>query len=447
MASLSHSKGRYLVYTRQQGGKRHPIRLGRVAARVAGAVLDHVEALEAAKRTDTQLPGRTLSWLEGIDDVLHARLAKSGLVSARQYKAMPLGVYFKTYIDRRTDLKAGTRRVLGNVKDTATALLGADRDMRAVTVGDVEDYHRALITKYARATAAMHIKKMRQVWSDAIKRKLLTENPFKAVKAGSMANKSREVYVPAADVDKVIDYCTDHEWKLIFALARYGGLRVPSEIKALRWADIHFDSQRMIVRSPKTEHHQGHESREIPIFPELEPLLTAAFIREDRHDVYVIKSKRGSNLATTGRKLIERAGVKTWGKLWNNLRSSRETDLAARFPIHVVCAWIGNSVSVAMKHYLQVTDDHFADAISDSRLDAVTQGDAGKASISSHGRRVKRSLQEDSSLRNDLENLQNAHRAVQNALHSRQRHLTRWRSRVIRGLTRMVCAARSGGAA
>jgi hypothetical protein len=88
MASLSHSKGRYLVYTRQQGGKRHPIRLGRVAARVAGAVLDHVEALEAAKRTDTQLPGRTLSWLEGIDDVLHARLAKSGLVSARQYKEM-----------------------------------------------------------------------------------------------------------------------------------------------------------------------------------------------------------------------------------------------------------------------------------------------------------------------------------------------------------------------
>jgi hypothetical protein len=82
MASLSHSKGRYLIYCRQQGGKRHPIRLGRVAARVAGAVLEHVEALEAAKRTDTQLPGRTLSWLEGIDDVLHARLAKSGLVSA-----------------------------------------------------------------------------------------------------------------------------------------------------------------------------------------------------------------------------------------------------------------------------------------------------------------------------------------------------------------------------
>jgi hypothetical protein len=199
MASLSRQQ-RPLpdLYCRQQGGKRHPIRLGRVACprgrRRAGS--RRGAGGGEANRHAASGP-HALAWLEGIDDVLHARLAKSGLVSARQYKAMPLGVYFKTYIDRRTDLKAGTRRVLGNVKDTATALLGADRDMRAVTVGDVEDYHRALITKYARATAAMHIKKMRQVWSDAIKRKLLTENPFKAVKAGSMANKSREVYVPA----------------------------------------------------------------------------------------------------------------------------------------------------------------------------------------------------------------------------------------------------------
>src|SRR5208283_3720065 len=29
------------------------------------------------------------------------------------------------------------------------------------------------------------------------------------------------------------------------------------------------------------------------------------------------------------------------------------------FPIHVVTAWIGNTVKVAMKHYLQVTDADF----------------------------------------------------------------------------------------
>lgn len=44
------------------------------------------------------------------------------------------------------------------------------------------------------------------------------------------------------------------------------------------------------------------------------------------------------------------------------LRATRETELAETFPAHVVCAWIGNSESVARKHYLQVTDEHFAAA-------------------------------------------------------------------------------------
>ena len=45
------------------------------------------------------------------------------------------------------------------------------------------------------------------------------------------------------------------------------------------------------------------------------------------------------------------------------MRSSRETELAETFPTHVVCAWIGNSEPIAAKHYLQVTDDHFAQAV------------------------------------------------------------------------------------
>jgi hypothetical protein len=36
---------------------------------------------------------------------------------------------------------------------------------------------------------------------------------------------------------------------------------------------------------------------------------------------------------------------------------------ARRIPSHVVCAWIGNSESVAQKFYLQTTDDHFAKAV------------------------------------------------------------------------------------
>ena len=50
-------------------------------------------------------------------------------------------------------------------------------------------------------------------------------------------------------------------------------------------------------------------------------------------------------------------------KLFQNLRSTRETELAEDFPMHVVCQWIGNSQPIAAKHYLPVTDDHFSRAL------------------------------------------------------------------------------------
>jgi len=37
------------------------------------------------------------------------------------------------------------------------------------------------------------------------------------------------------------------------------------------------------------------------------------------------------------------------------LRASAETDLVARFPIHVVTAWLENTPNIALKHYLRIT--------------------------------------------------------------------------------------------
>ena len=80
--------------------------------------------------------------------------------------------------------------------------------------------------------------------------------------------------------------------------------------------------------------------------------------------VYFINRYRGGdvNLRTQLLRIIRKAGLQPWERLWQNLRSSRETELAETFPLHVVTSWIGNTERVATKHYLQVTDDHFAKA-------------------------------------------------------------------------------------
>ena len=167
-------------------------------------------------------------------------------------------------------------------------------------------------------------------------------------------NKSREFFISREIADQVLAACPDNEWKLIFALARFGGLRTPSETLLLRWTDVDWRRGRLLIRSPKTEHHEGKDSRLVPIFPELRPYLEATDGAE-----FVIVSV---NLRTQLLRIIAKAGLTPWPKLFQNLRSTRETELAENNPLHVVTAWMGNSQLIAAKHYLQVTDEHFAKA-------------------------------------------------------------------------------------
>ena len=127
-------------------------------------------------------------------------------------------------------------------------------------------------------------------------------------------------------------------------------------------------------RSPKTEHHAGKESRVIPLFPELRPYLTEAFdLAPDGAEFVVDPRFRraamkpagwvNTNLRTTFGRIVRTAGLAAWPKLFQNLRVSRETELAQEFPVQVVTAWMGNSPAVALRHYLMTTDEHFAAAV------------------------------------------------------------------------------------
>src|SRR5207248_89663 len=91
------------------------------------------------------------------------------------------------------------------------------------------------------------------------------------------------------------------------------------------------------------------------------PYLKEVFDQAEPGTVNVITCKRDAtqNLRTRFAKIIRRAGLTPWPKPFHNLRASRETELAAVFPLHVVCEWIGNSTLIAQKHYLTVTEGDF----------------------------------------------------------------------------------------
>jgi integrase len=365
MASISREpNGRRIIQFTGPDGKRQTIRLGKLTQKAAETVKARVEALLSAALSRGPVDDETARWLAGIPDVLANKLAKVGLIAPR-HSAVTLKAFTDDYIAGRTDFKPNTVR---NCKQEAAAMVkyfGPDRLLRSITAGDADGYFVWLKAEgFANATIGRRLKRCKQFFRSAVRRKLIAENPFADVKPPAQTNETRKFFVTRKMTEQLLAGCPDGQWRLIVALCRYGGLRCPSEVLALTWGDVDWARGRVRVRSPKTEHLPGGATREIPLFPELRPHLEEAFEAAEPGTIHVITRHRAPdlNLRTGLLRIIRRAGLTPWPKPFHNLRASRETELAAEYPIHVVCNWIGNTERIAAKHYLQVTDDDFAKA-------------------------------------------------------------------------------------
>ena len=102
------------------------------------------------------------------------------------------------------------------------------------------------------------------------------------------------------------------------------------------------------------------------------------------------------NLRTEMGRIVDRAGVDRWPRIFQNLRVSRETELCRRFPLHVVAAWLGNTPMVAEKHYLNTTEEDFMSAAADSESntqpnkESDTEVEQGGAKLGAIGAKVVR---------------------------------------------------------
>ena len=164
-----------------------------------------------------------------------------------------------------------------------------------------------------------------------------------------------------------------------------------------RFYDGHVPRRTGPARSPAGDRHSGHPDRVTSLGGMVYLTLAAPARRQEALHAplgraapeYVITRYRdpSSNLRTQLHRIIAKAGLKPWPKLFQNLRSTRETELAETWPMHVVCAWIGISEAVAQKHYLQVTDEHFEQAAGGGRNapEKATQNQAQQAAAASCG--------------------------------------------------------------
>ena len=373
---LDRGDGRRAIQFESIDGQRRTVGLGKCPKRDAESVRSYLETILTSKMSGRAVTQETAEWIGSLNPKLADKLTKFGLIEAaaseQSVAAQTLAGYVTDYIAKRIDTKPATLIVYRRCLNLLAEYFKAKR-LDELTAADAKDFARWMRTKPTRPLAENTARRMmgfaRQFLNDAVERELIGKNPFLArdIKVSIRGNAERFHFISREDAAKVLEACPDVQWRLIFALSRFGGLRCPSEHLALKWGDVDWLNNRVRVPSPKTEHHEGKGERMLPLFPELRPHLEAAFDEAPEGTEFVITRYRDAtqNMRTQFNRIVRSAGLTPWDKPFHNLRATRQTELSDEFPEHVVCQWLGNSQAVATKHYLHTTDEHFTKATTD----------------------------------------------------------------------------------
>jgi integrase len=408
------------IITRENGNRavqffdlkrvRRTVTLGRVTISQAKRAADRIESLVAAARMRAVLDLDTAKWLADIAGDMHAELVALGLCEARQSsepepvepvveQVVTLAGFVAEYLAMRKDVKPGTRYNLELARDNLLEFFGAERGLASITPLEADAYRMHLRSSLpdnsarrktkregkpgaddehktlAENTVRRMVSRARQFFTAAVRGRRIQENPFSHLKGLNVrAVKERQAFIDRQTTHKLLDAAPTAEWRAVIALARFGGIRVPSELYPLKWTDIDWDANVVHVVSPKTE-HCGKGRRTVPLFPELRVVLRDAFEAAPDKSVYVLHRHRAEsqNLRQGLERIIVKAGLTQWPKLFVNLRSSRATELVEHFPGHVAAEWLGHTEAVANEHYRQTTADHY------KRAAAMPTGDVPSA--------------------------------------------------------------------
>ena len=377
-------KHRWIQFTTSDG-TRKTLRLGKSNNRDAEQHQRVIETILNCQAASLTLEPEIAKFIGALPDLLRKRYEACGLIGGKpktidaKAKATLLGEYLKAYFDSRAlDVKLSSQVVFSHTHKRLIEHFGADRPIETITASDARAFRKWLAGTNKRdkakegeeaKTLSMNTVKRRtgfckQAFTQAVSDGIIQRNPFAGMASSVRSNKERQFYVDLETFNKVLAKAPNARWRALLVLARLGAFRIPSEAQGLKWDHIAWDAKRFsVVDSSKTEHHAKRAVRVIPLLPAIEVELLAWFAEAPDGD-YVFPDLTGdTNLRTQLEKIIARAGVKQWPKLWQNLRASGATDFARSLPSHVAAAICGHTEQIAKEHYWQVSDSDMEDAL------------------------------------------------------------------------------------
>lgn len=234
--------------------------------------------------------------------------------------------------------------------------------------------------RFSPATVASYVRAIKTILGRAQQRWPRVQIPFKGLGTASVASEWK--LIKHDQMTKILAACPDNNWRRLFALCRYAGLRLGEALR-LEWKDINWDDRTFIVRCPGRRETTKSRARIVPISPTLYPILEAGLLTEQPGDDDRVAPVPTNNLDRQAKLYIERAGVPSYAKPFHSLRKSLESEWLAQHPVMTVTKWLGHSPTVAARHYHEPTTQE---------IEAVTNGNSEVAELRAQIEELTRKL-------------------------------------------------------
>ncbi|WP_457681072.1 tyrosine-type recombinase/integrase [Thermovibrio sp.] len=193
------------------------------------------------------------------------------LLILKEGQKVLLSEFTNDYLDWAVEnLAPATYRKRAYILRNFRELIG-DLYVQDLSTRHLDDYVRqVLATGASRTTTNTHIRHLKAVFTKAVEWELLKENPFRKYKLLKVQQKPPAFLLPG-QVDKVLKVIDEPEWRFVFKLFVYTGMRL-SEVANLQWRDI--DLHRGVITVRKAKNYQ---TRVIPIHPKLKEELESRY--------------------------------------------------------------------------------------------------------------------------------------------------------------------------
>jgi integrase len=346
------------------GGKRLVISLRKEFTELQVAQFEELlGALTMHQRCNISLLPGQLRAIEALPIEMRRQLILHGLIEAHLDEKIPtLTKFLDMFKETRKEFSEGTQLRDGRTFKYLMRYFGANTRIDKITPIKAAGIRGWMSEKkYSKATINRSVTMFRMIFRFAVDVGILSLNPFNKVKGGSTTNPYRQYHVSYDEIKKAIAVCGEKiEFAGVLAFSRYAGLRIPSEIRDLKFSDFRFNENKFgkegIFRVPVTG---KTGTRAVPFFSELQPHFLALYnSRQPNQEFVFVKYRNCKNVGTLIKRIMKKHNLYVWEKFFNNQRASCITDKVRQgWSRSLLDAVFGNSESVRAGHYIQPLPD------------------------------------------------------------------------------------------